>query len=193
MRIQLSDANDRVRFQPPCAAFIHDDADGLILLELTGADSENRAVWSHLVKRRTERSLVETHATFVAAGFARPIQVIPTTKYHSVPGAGRLTLLHSGLTQYNRAWLLGGSESEPSPWFLAGLQRTLPLPILPHWAPVLWQAAIADKLLAPASTVFAPISAWQLRASSEGTYFNRWVILLTRLVHKRQLSVEASP
>jgi len=29
MRIQRSDANDRVRFQPPCPAFIHDDAEGL--------------------------------------------------------------------------------------------------------------------------------------------------------------------
>ena len=32
MRIQRNDANDRVRFQLPCAALIHDDAEGLILL-----------------------------------------------------------------------------------------------------------------------------------------------------------------
>ncbi len=29
MRIQHSDANECARFQPPCPAFIHDDAEGL--------------------------------------------------------------------------------------------------------------------------------------------------------------------
>ena len=33
MRIQRSDTNDRVRFQPPCPAFIHDDDEGLSLLK----------------------------------------------------------------------------------------------------------------------------------------------------------------
>ena len=28
MRIQRNDANECVRFQPPCAALIHDDAEG---------------------------------------------------------------------------------------------------------------------------------------------------------------------
>ena len=33
MRIQRSDANESGRFQPPCPAFIHDDAEGLSLLK----------------------------------------------------------------------------------------------------------------------------------------------------------------
>ena len=33
MRIQRNDANDRVRYQPPCPAFIHDDDEGLSLLK----------------------------------------------------------------------------------------------------------------------------------------------------------------
>jgi hypothetical protein len=32
MRIQRNDANECVRFQLPCAALIHDDAEGLSLL-----------------------------------------------------------------------------------------------------------------------------------------------------------------
>jgi hypothetical protein len=141
MYVKLHDKADRLRFTVPCAAYVADNADGLPLLELVGADSENRAVWSHIVKARSERSLTATSAHFHAGASKDVICVVPTTKYHKVEQSGRVILLHEGLTRFRHQYLLGGDDNEPSPWFMLALQQHIPIPVLPHWAPVLWAKA----------------------------------------------------
>jgi hypothetical protein len=110
MYIELHDKTGRLRFTVPCAAYVADNADGLLLLEMVGADSENRAVWSHIVKARSERSLTATNAHFHAAGADELIYVVPTTKYHKIEQPGRVILLHDGLTRFRYEYLLGGDE-----------------------------------------------------------------------------------
>lgn len=186
MYVKLHDSAGRLRFTVPCAAFVADDAAGLLLLELVGADSENRAVWSHIVKARTERSLTDTNAHFFAGGAQHTIRVVPATKYHKVEQSGRLILLHDGLTRFRYDYLLAGSADAPSPWFLPALQLRLPIPVLPHWAPTLWTAAQDNKLLKRAKIAFGPTIVWQLFA--DGIFADAWAKVVQKLVKAKQLT-----
>lgn len=188
MYVKLYDSADRLRFTVPCAAFVADDADGLILLELVGADSENRAVWSHIVKGRTERNLTDTNAYFFAGGAQHRIKVIPSTKYHKVEQSGRLILLHDGLTRFRHDYLLAGAADEPSPWFLPALQLRLPIPVLPTWAPRLWEAAQNKKLVQPADVAFGPAVVWRLLADG----LDPWTTLIQHLVKTKQLTAQVT-
>jgi len=184
MYVKLHDKADRLRFTVPCAAYVADHEDGLLLLELVGADSENRAVWSHLVKARSERSLVATGAHLHAGGAAEVICVVPTTKYHKVEQTGRVILLHDGLTRFRYQYLLGGDEEEPSPWFLPALQLHLAIPVLPHWASVVWTEARSSRLVQPADASFGPAVVWKLN-----THPVSWEHLVQRLVKERRVGV----
>jgi hypothetical protein len=185
MYVTLLDSAGRLRFTVPCAAFAADHSDGLLLLELTGADSENRAVWSHIVKARTERSLTATHAHFHVAGAQHTIRVVPTTKYHKVEQAGRVLLLHDGLSRFRHDYLLGGDAEEPSPWFLPALQLRLPIPVLSHWARGLWQAARHEDLVRPVATAYGPAPVWGLGDNLPG-----WEKLVQGLIKARKLTAE---
>ena len=186
MYVKLHDKADRLRFTVPCAAYVADNADGLLLLELVGADSENRAVWSHLVKARSERSLVATGAQFYAGGAAEVICVIPTTKYHKVEQSGRVILLHDSLTRFRYQYLLGGDDEQPSPWFLPALQMQIPIPVLPHWAPVIWTNARERNLVQPVDVSFGPAVVWQLDLNQ-----NTWERMIQELVKARKVTAEA--
>jgi hypothetical protein len=186
MYVKLHDSAGRLRLNVPCAACVADDENGLLLLELVGADSENRAVWSHLVKDRSERSLVATGAQFHAGASKDVICVVPTTKYHKVEESGRVILLHDGLTRFRYEYLLGGNDNTPSPWFMPALQQHIPIPVLPHWAPVLWTKAREKKLVQPADLSFGPAVVWQLDLNQ-----NSWERMIQDLVKTRKVTVEA--
>ncbi len=185
MYVKLHDKAGRLRFTVPCAAYVADNADGLLLLELVGADSENRAVWSHIVKARSERSLLATSAHFHAGAPKDVICVVPTTKYHKVEQSGRVILLHDGLTRFRYEYLLGGADDEPSPWFMLALQQHIPIPMLPHWAPVIWARARELSLVQPADLSFGPAVVWQLDLSQ-----NTWERMIQDLVKARKVTVE---
>lgn len=187
MYVKLHDKANRLRFTVPCAAYVADDSDGLLLLELVGADSENRAVWSHIVKARSERSLTATSAHFHAGASKDVICVVPTTKYHKVEQSGRVILLHEGLTRFRYEYLLGGDDDTPSPWFMLALQLHLAIPVLPHWAPALWQAARDRELVEPAKTAFGPAMVWKLDVNQ-----NTWERTVQDLVKTRKVTAEAS-
>lgn len=189
MYVTLHDSADRLRFTVPCAAFVADDSDGLLLLELVGADSENRAVWSHIVKARPERSLTATRACFHAGGAEHVIQVIPSTKYHKVEQTGRVILLHDGLTRFRYEYLLAGTAEDPSPWFLPALQLRLPIPVLPHWTTTLWAAALADHVVQAVTCAYSPVAVWRLASDDP----RRWGAIIQHLIQAKQLSVEALP
>jgi len=186
MYVELHDKIGRLRFTVLTAAYVADQADGLLLLELVGADSENRAVWSHIVKARTERSLVTTNAHFHAAGVDEAICVVPTIKYHKVEQAGRVILLHDGLTRFRHLYLLGGSEDTPSPWFMPALQMHLPIPVLPHWAPIVWHQALAERLVRPVETCFGAAVVWKLNVRPIS-----WERLVQDLVKEKRVGIEA--
>ena len=191
MYVKLFDSAGRLRFTVPCAAFVADDADGLILLELTGADSENRAVWSHIVKARTERTLTATHAHFHVGGVQHTIKVIPTTKYHKVEQSGRVILLHDGLTRFRYDYLLAGAADAPSPWFLPALQLRLPIPVLATWAPTLWTAAQYDRLVQLVDVAFGPAVVWRLLIDEKNQVL--WNALVQDLVRSRKLTASSVP
>lgn len=183
MVVKLLDKAGRLRFTVPCAAYVADPSDGLLLLELVGADSENRAVWSHVVKARAERSLTDTQASFHAAGAEHIVQVIPTVKYHKVEQTGRLILLHDGLTRFRFDYLLGGGDA-PSPWFLPALQLRLPIPVLSHWAGTLWERALGD-LIRSVSVSFGPPVVWRLNGN-----VSSWSAVISDLIRAGRLTAE---
>jgi hypothetical protein len=187
MYVELHDKTGRLRFIVPCTAYVADNADGLLLLELVGADSENRAVWSHIVKARSERSLVATGAQFHAAGADETICVVPTTKYHKVEQSGRVLLLHDGLTRFRYEYLLGGDDDVPSPWFMLALQQHIPVPVLPHWAPVIWAKARELSVVQPTNVSFGPAVVWKF-----GLNPNTWEQMIQGLVKARKVTVETS-
>lgn len=189
MYVKLFDSAGRLRFTVPCAAFVADNADGLILLELVGADSENRAVWSHIVKARTERNLTATHAHFHVGGVQHTIRVFPATKYHKVEQSGRLILLHDGLTRFRYDYLLSGTADQPSPWFLPALQLRLPIPVLPAWASALWAAAQHERLVQAVNIAFGPATIWRLLADE----LARWSALVQDHIRTKKLTPEVAP
>jgi hypothetical protein len=186
MYVELHDKTGRLRFTVPCAAYVADNAHGLLLLELVGADSENRAVWSHIVKARSERSLTATNAHFHAAGADETICVVPTTKYHKIEQPGRVILLHDGLTRFRYEYLLGGDDDVPSPWFMLALQQHIPIPVLPHWASAIWAKARELSVVRPADLSFGPAVVWQLDLNQ-----NAWEQMIQDLVKARKVTVEA--
>ena len=186
MYVILNDAKGRHRHTVPVSAFAHCTSDGLLLLELTGVDTQNRAVWANIVKHRPERTLTLTDAIFQMGQKVEPIGVIPTTKYHKVERPGRVLLLHDGLTRFQMNFLLGGSHDQPSPWFAAALQATVPLPVLDHWITPLWKAAIAEKLLLLAQVIAGPVNVWRLSHETA-----TWRRMISRMVYAKMLTVEA--
>jgi hypothetical protein len=186
MYVKLHDKAERLRFTVPCAAYVADDENGLLLLELVGADSENRAVWSHIVKARSERSLTATSAHFHAGASKDVICVVPNTKYHKVEQSGRVILLHDGLTRFRYEYLLGGDDDAPSPWFMLALQQHIPIPVLSHWAPVIRAKARELSLVRPADVSFGPAVVWQLDLNQ-----NTWERMIQDLVKARKVTVEA--
>ena len=185
MYVKLHDSAGRLRFTVPCAAYVADDENGLLLLELVGADSENRAVWSHIVKARSERSLTTTSAHFHAGASKDGICVVPTTKYHKVEQSGRVILLHDGLTRFRYEYLLGGDDDKPSPWFMLALQLHLAIPVLSHWASTVWAAARGRKLVRPVDVSFGPATVWKLDLN-----LSSWESVVQDLVKTRKVAAE---
>ncbi len=189
MYVKLLDKIDRLRVTAQCTAYAESDTDGLLLIELPDVTSAVEAVWSHIVKGRSERTLTNTNVYFNVGGVSRRIQVVPTTKYHRDKKAtDRLLLLHDGLTRFRYDYVLGGSADEPSPWFLVALQMRLPIPVLPHWSPVLWTAAQENNLVVPTDAVYGAISVWKLRASD--SWIDNWSKMIKELVKTKKLTAE---
>ena len=188
MYVKLLDSIGRLRVTAQCAAFSQDDDDGLLLLELVDVTSANEAIWSHIVKGRTERNIVSTNAHFQLGDIQSAIKVIPSTKYHKIklPKDNRIILLHSGLSRFSYDYLLGGNIEEPSPWFLLALQMRLPYPILPHWINTLWRKAQAEDLVESISKTYGDTSVWRFRANSYQVM--KWGELLTKLVKTKELT-----
>ena len=126
----------------------------------------------------------EAHSVDYAVSFESAAQRYGTER--------RVILLHDGLTRFRYEYLLGGDDNEPSPWFMLALQQHIPIPVLPHWAPVLWARAHELSLVRPADVSFGPAVVWQLaqfydleialvnklpEAGNPAAYPSEWVLL----------------
>lgn len=160
--IHLSEKGQRKRhrFTVRCPFFVHDRTDGLVFMELVGVPTETRAVWAHLLQGRSERSLVDTNAVFQIAGVRTTVRINPTTKYFSYQTRSRLLLMHEEMTKQNMRYMLGGTETEPSPWFQTVLSHHLPYPFLLGWLPQLWLYGVSDNLIQPADS-WGPQRVWK--------------------------------
>lgn len=185
MHATLLDGEGKTRNTVHVAAFAYDDDEGLVLLELVGVDVANRRVWANLVKHRPERNLTTTSVSVTVAGVTQPVKVIPSTSYYKVESSGHLILLHGGFSTFHLTHFFGGDADEPSPWFAAAMQR-LPLPILPHWLPVLWRAGIDQRLVTQPTQVFAPINVWRFNDDASS-----WTTIITQGVTARKLKEQA--
>jgi len=189
MYVKLVDKDGKFRVAAQCASFAASNDDGLLLLELPDVTSAVDAIWSHLVKGRSERSLTGTNAHFYSGGVHHQIKLIPSTKYHRDKKiTDRLLLVHDGLTRFQYQYLMGGSLDEPSPWFMVAAQQCLPIPLLPHWAPVLWGHALTKGLVTIADTVYGDIAVWKMHAGS--SQLDNWVKLIQDLVQAKKLTAE---
>jgi len=183
MYIMLFDSKGKHRLNVPVSAFAQSDNDGLLLLELTGVDTANRACWANIVKHRPERTLTDTNATFIM-GNATPVRVIPATKYHKLERPNRLLLLHNSLTRFQLDYLLGGSHDQPSPWFASALQNNVPLPMLDHWLLPVWKGALARRLVTLASTIAGPVNVWRINHQEP----ERWLAMATEMIKAKLLT-----
>lgn len=189
MYVKLLDKTDRLRVTAQCVSYAESDVDGLLLIELPDVTSAIEAIWSHIVKGRTERNLTDTNAYFHVGGVTRRIRVVPSTKYHrDKKVTDRLILLHDGLTRFRYDYLLCGSVDEPSPWFLPALQLRLPIPVLPHWSETLWTAARANHLVTPADTTYGSATVWKLNASE--IWIESWSKMIQELVKAKKLTAK---
>lgn len=189
MYVKLLDKIDRLRVTAQCTAYAESETDGLLLIELPDVTSAIEAIWSHIVKGRSERTLTSTNVYFNVGGVSRRVAVVPSTKYHRDKKAtDRLLLLHDGLTRFRYDYVLGGSVDEPSPWFLVALQMRLPIPVLPHWSPMLWVAAQENNLVVPADVVYGAISVWKIRAND--SWIDNWSKMIQGLVKNKKLTAE---
>lgn len=186
MYVTLLDSIKRRRFTTPCVAYVEDNEDGLILLELTGATSAVEAMWAHIVKGRTERSLTPTTLHFNVGSVSHNLRVIPQTSYkRATSQRDRMIVQHEGLSRYRYDYLLKGDMDTPSPWFYQALALKLPYPVLLHWAKPLWIHAIDGNLIRPIPTAYG-VSAWKLHANDY--YLNGWQKLISTLVKKKVLT-----
>lgn len=186
MYVTLLDSIGRKRFTAPCAAFVQHEQDGLILIELTGVTSAVEAMWAHIVKGRTERSLVATTLYFNVGSVSHNLRVIPQTSYkRATKERSRMIIQHEGLSRFNYDYLLGGDVETPSPWFYQALSVKLPYPVLRHWAEPLWVHAVDGNLVVPVRTAYG-VSAWKLHATDY--YLNGWQKLITSLIKKNILT-----
>lgn len=188
MYVTLLDSIKRKRFTTPCAAYVEHDSDGLILLELTGATSAVEAMWAHIVKGRTERSLTPTTLHFNVGSVSHNLRVIPQTSYkRATSQRDRMIIQHEGLSRYRYDYLLKGDMDTPSPWFYQALALKLPYPVLKHWTKPLWIHAINSNLVVPIKTAYG-VSAWTLHA--DDYYLTGWQKLITNLIKKKVLTAE---
>lgn len=185
MFVQLKDSLGRKRYTVPCLNYAANYEDGLILLELAGVDTANRAIWSHIVKGRKERTLTATGATFYMGGVKETISIIPGVKYHKVEETGRLLLMHDNTTRFRYQYMFDGTDTDPSPWLLPVLQANLPLPILEHWVDPIWRNVVDDGKLIKPVEVYGPAKIWKFRQSEP-----EWANVITTFVKNGLLTPE---
>lgn len=159
----LRDAIGRKRFAVPVVSFAHDDEQGLVLMELAGATNANRAIWAHLVKRRTERSLTTTNITVEGPASSSVVQLVPGKQVFVTRTVGtHLLILHRRVTQSISTILLGGTLEEPSPHFRRTMNMYCPFPVLEAWLPILWRQAVRDGQITPPTVCVSPLGIWMV-------------------------------
>lgn len=162
MKAELYDKAGRLRFVAPAGDFIQTNHGHLKLLTLGGSDTAKRACWAHIVKRRSERTITTTNLIIKEGGLSSAVCVNPTDRYKSAVWKGWLIVVHEGFLPQNSKYLVGGTETEPSPYFDLALRQVRTIPYKPEWKPYIWRAAIASGLL-NLQDGFSSVNVWEVR------------------------------
>jgi len=159
----------------------------LLMIELAGSTTGNQAIWSHLVRGGRERTPTATDCKVWTGSDSTTLYVDPSRgKYYSTRLAGSLVLLHEELTTVNRKYIIGGTDTVPSPWFLASLRGHMNVPVLAHWGPALWVAGLKADLLKPVPA-FGGVTVHKLSNRRLGSGWDR---LMTKMVQAKTLQEE---
>lgn len=143
----------------------------LILMEMQGPVEAMRAIWAHIVKNRQATTSHDPTVPTDVNIDGKKIMVDPKDRYRQVSEAGHLFIIHSGFLQTERKFIMGGTDTEPSPYFFQFLQRQVPsLPFLEEWIPQLWRLGVANELILPCKTQGTSQMFWEV---PEQYYYRR--------------------
>lgn len=133
-------------------------------LELVGPMSANRAIWSHMVKRRDGDGEQMTDIHFHANSGSQQLHVDMNTKYVVIDEPGYpYIIMDKHFGKRSRRFFTGGDEDRVSPYFGDAVKINLPtVPILQEWLPRLWVIAINESLVTQQEVFGTDIRAWSL-------------------------------
>lgn len=158
----------------------HDYDEGLLWMEMAGAEQACRAIWAYLVKKRTERKPTKLAGISVREGMQiHNIYIDPTIKYYSAVTTHGLVVFHQDFSRLSGRLMLGGDWSIPSPWFQASFQKLVSVPFLPEWIPALWKCGIENELITEPKTVIGPVRVWKLVSN-----YDKWARLVRNIVRE---------
>jgi hypothetical protein len=141
-------------------------------LELVGSASTTRAMWAHLVKRRTEDRVVNTDIIMQLPSGDTALQVMPRTKYGTRAIGKSFFIIDIRYMDKMRKYMIGGSYEDPNRYFMDALRINVPeLPVLPEWKVALWKKGIDMGGIVPQIVHGNDTNAWTIE--NEGKVWNK--------------------
>lgn len=163
----------------------------LLFLEIAGSPQAVMGLRARVASCRNKKARTEsavTPAISLRKGSAtRDFSVFESARYLSRSVVNddrtlmRMTILHEGFTSLQQKYLLGGTPSEPSPWFAVAF-REVNVPCVPEWIPQLWRAGQRHSLIERCTRHCGEIEAWMLSGSPM-----RWQGIVRDLVKSKRL------
>lgn len=182
MYCELYDKIGRRRFKGLQAPDYVEDNTGLVFMTLFGPPQAIRAVWAHLVRKRTKRSLVATNIQVSEGPNVFTVHTMPhLNRYHMTPvsidGQQGICILRHDMNRLNAEYVVGGTEDEPSPWFEMALGQIPTLPYRKEWLPMLWQMGISEDLITEVDSnrCISALRFWKIN-----TYDSTWRRMLSQ-------------
>jgi hypothetical protein len=149
-------------FQIPLYILPNDYNPIFAALELAGSPSAIRAAWAHLVKHR-EDDKARTDVKINILGDWDAVYVMPKKKIICISMENNLLLLAPEFMAKSRQYFFGGTEDEPSPYFMDAFRINVPnVPVLPEWKQQLWTKGLENRLIQPMIIHGCAMTAWNI-------------------------------
>lgn len=133
-----------------------------VAIELAGPVTAIRAAWATLVKNR-EADVIHSSGVYAQyGGDWNSVYVLGKRKLKKIEEGGHILLLAQEITT-QRICFLGGTPTEPSPFFMDSLRHNVhKVPVLREWAQELWTRGISAGAILSLTVHGSDLNAWQL-------------------------------
>jgi hypothetical protein len=145
----------RTDVKVPVLAYVIDQMSHkkLVYLEMFGALEGQRAIWANIVKHRTGTTGHDPTVKTEVTVDGKIVIVHPADRYLQMTVRNHVCVLHGSMAHAERAYIIGGSMEQPSPWFYQFLQKQIDgLPFLEEWLPQLWKLGLEHELIVSCQT-----------------------------------------